>query len=278
MPNNKNTNESEDQTSREKETQSVECEQEKGLEQQKQVEQKQQMKYRILDWSDESLELDAAEPGLFSTEEALAALTISEEVSSSKSDSGKNRSSVAEPKTVQTSVKDSELGSKAENKTQKREECQASLIRSGDLKVAEKETDASCPKQGLETFEEGLWKEDWYVKGTKAFEVSCKNSEKNTCEVKDILRLPGLLFVDVDKNTFIAAYRSVEKAKRSLTRLSKNWALSIVPITEANEKSQKLYFEKCPPSNRPPKTTAVAERMILRSLGLRASAASRTKI
>ncbi|EME32251.1 uncharacterized protein Gasu_06600 [Galdieria sulphuraria] len=251
-------------------------------------EQSRKSNYLVLDWSEESLEPVSADSYVFSTEQALAALTISNEKPNIKLDSKKDerqercRTCLPGSKNVLTapSVRISEDSGKIDDKSNKVEEHHTAPLE--DLNLATTTVTAiegrgkktSAPKQTTQTVERGAWKEEWLSKGIKAFEISCRSSDAKLCEVKDILRLPGLLFVDIDKDTFIAAYRSVEKAQRSITRLSTTLALTITPIMEASEKSQKIFLEKCPPSNRPPKTTVVAERLIFRSLGLSTAAAS----
>ncbi|GJQ09423.1 hypothetical protein GpartN1_g1214.t1 [Galdieria partita] len=247
--------------------------------------------YRVLDWSEESLESDSTEPHVFETERALAALTISNKSAGTKLNlkgderSERRTSSVAEPKSSLTSLR--LKGPEDSSKVDKESEEVKEGIKPPLIGLKSKTTTASvgrvkeafAPKRTTaRTVETSAWKEEWFSKGIKAFEISCRSSETKLCEVKDILRLPGLLFVDIDKDTFIAAYRSVEKAQRSITRLSTSLALTVTPIVEAGEKSQKIYLEKCPPSNRPAKTTAVAERLILRSLGFPTATTSRTKV
>lgn len=178
----------------------------------------------VLDWYEESRSTVSRDPPLRSAEEALAALTICDKDSDACLDLKKekepkgNRCFAAEEKVGRSSVlKEFEDESEQKRTIENNEKLSRRILKASTVKTIpateERVRRPVSQNRTTQIVEKGLWKEEWFSKGIKAFEISCKNSTCSPYRVKDILRLPGLLLVDIDKDTFIASYRSVEKGK-----------------------------------------------------------------
>eukprot|EP00871_Galdieria_phlegrea_P005830 jgi/Galph1/734/GphlegSOOS_G5568.1 len=185
-----------------------------------------------------------------------------------------------------------DLKREAHGSQSKREDCctenglSKGTSHSGALSTEANRHVVESSSQVSKTSKKNMWKDEWLNGAVKAFEFCLVRQEKNLKDIKDILRLPGVLFIDINKSKLVAAYHSIEKvsssrffkgrditkccfsAQRSIQRLPVDWPVIVVPIYEATEESQKTYRERCPPSERPRKSVVVAQRLIFRSLGL----------